>query len=379
MIFPVAILEFIVRQIQSKPNLCRGLYQGEAGELLFLFLLQKYHPELVDDSYIQDIFSRVVNSVEDVLPDISFAEGATGIVWLLEFLLEQQPDLLCINNTYDDYLENLAKNKFWLGEHEITKGLAGISPYLKRRSVSAKTLKIANYIVSYYKDTAYWFSDDRCSWLTPEYSMFRLNRVNKDDEFNLGLAHGVPGIIAALLQLRSYKSGIDIKSLIVAGARWLIEQQKNPNYLGSYFSDTALSQVKSRLGWCYGDLSIALLLAQVGKEFHIPLFYRLGKQIADFSTRRDSKDALVNQATLCHGSSGVCLLFLLLSKVYADDSLKVCSDYWFNISMQHKALSGLNSSIIQDTGLLNGLSGIGLVILAKLYDETSWVDALFLK
>ncbi len=359
-----------------------GLYQGKAGELLFLSTLAKYYPLAVSESYLQETFSVITGSCQQLLPDLSLADGVAGIAWLIQHLAAEQPELAALNNSFDSYLKRALPTKVFADELEITKGLSGILLFLKTRSDTAS----AKVILEQLHNKAQWFSDGTCAWPTHFNSRFRIQKSTSVTEFNLGLAHGVPGIIAALMPWFDDSTiGVIASNLIISACNWLIAQQQDPLLLGSYYPDVVTSKAPSRLAWCYGDLTIALTLGRAALLSKHQGHYEFGREIALNCARRFGGSAMITGSALCHGSAGASVIFRLLADIYPETELKEAAEYWMEYTLGHIGAALLKNdgayskeNHYLSSGLLNGYAGIGLCMISHSHNDTSWASALFL-
>src|SRR6185369_7304354 len=87
--------------------------------------------------------------------------------------------------------------------------------------------------------------------LLPEWQ----RQVAPEGYTNLGLAHGVPGVIAILA--RYITAGVD-----VARARVLLEA--GVDYLRYVAWLPSQPNSQARVAWCYGDLGVAIALMSAG-------------------------------------------------------------------------------------------------------------------
>ena len=276
-------------------------------------------------------------------------------------------------------------------------GLGGFAVYASRRQLKSAPSAIYERLINHFEQTAMQITEHTLSWSQPADSTYRFNKdAPQTPEFNLGLAHGVPGIIAAILpavQIPALHQRA--KSLLIQSCDWLLQQelqQKLPaDQQNSYFSSSCNNHKGSRLGWCYGDLTIALTLARVGKALDHPAYIDKAKQISLHSAQRDSENGYIQDAGLCHGSAGVALIFQLLNQQFNQQfnlpELSDAADQWLSYTLdlyREKGLSGfyMFSGLTQEyeecTGFLMGYSGIGLCLLAALGETPDWADCLLM-
>lgn len=387
------ILQQIINSVQSRrlnvSNL--GLYNGLAGDLLFLWQTNKLQNVMVDEAKFLQKLEFLQSNIFNNLTNISFGNGLSGLGWLVEYLNQQQ------GNDYDpSFCEDIDQLLFnsintdkWHGEIELVTGLAGIAAYLSRRQVKTLLPEFSDKLVSHYEELATQFSDNQITWYQPKNSRYR---IDKDDttrsEINLGLAHGIAGIIAALLPfLTDSELNQRVARLLTLSCDWLIQQSFPDKNHESIYPNAYQHTKSSRLGWCYGDLTIALTLARVGKALDKVNYLDRALEISLHATTRNQVSGMVHDAGLCHGSAGLALIFQLLNSVFSHDKLIQSSQKWLSITFNQyhkKQLSGFNKYSIADRehivskGFLEGYSGVGLSIQAAINNDTSWCDSLLL-
>jgi lantibiotic modifying enzyme len=175
--------------------------------------------------------------------------------------------------------------------------------------------------------------------------------------------------------------------LIVKGCDWLLNHELVEDSSVSKFPSVAGCQHPSRLGWCYGDLTIALTLARVGKKLDDDRYLSLAEKLAKHSANRKVENAMVDDAGICHGTAGLFLIFHQLNNLIPCSSLQMAAYRWLQEVLEQFELNGKSAFFeysiphrchIESSGLLTGYSGIGLCLLAALGQDTEWSDCLLL-
>ena len=375
-----------------KKTIDNGLFLGLSGQLLFQLKLSNYKPQWIDElRFSQDVESLQQGLIQSP-QEISLSSGLCGQGWFLEYLNQYQsadyyPEL-CVD--IDRILYQTINVETWNGEIEAVTGLGGFSIYAARRARKSSQLGLFTQLLKHYQQLAIITKTKTVSWPQPYSSCYRIDKENQDKhEFNLGLAHGVPGIIAALLpMLEIYTLRQSASQLITHACEWLLEQQIGPEKINSYFSNDNNTEVTSRLGWCYGDLTIALTLARVAKALDKPKYMAMATEISLYALHRNKDSGFIDDCGLCHGSAGLALIFQLLANLLEEPRLLDGANTWFyDVLKQYKyhGLQGLNRYCnitkvhIPNHGFLMGYSGIGLSILSALTADTDWVDCLLLE
>lgn len=368
-----------------------GLLSGLAGHLLFLYNAHRYDSSLVDEA----LFTEQLERLQEGLSDQSFelSNGLAGQAWVLEYfnqansedydpqLLEEIDSLFC---------ESLSHNP-WLGEIEMVLGLSGYAPYTARRARFTDQTKLYGVLVAGLLSTVTRLDNGQITWSQPKESIYRLEKddaAREQAEYNLGLAHGVPGIIAALLPAITIpKLKSQVTSVLLASCDWLLEQQNPDRSSHCRFGSCVGDNHQSRLGWCYGDLTIALTLARVGKATDRPSYVEQALEIALKSANRDAKTGHIVDAGLCHGSVGLVTIYQLLNQVMPHPVLAKAASTWLEYSLQQYrdkgieslySYNGVNEDYEEDFSFLMGFSGIGLGLISALDNDMSWTDCLLM-
>ncbi|MCL1121371.1 lanthionine synthetase LanC family protein [Shewanella seohaensis] len=368
-----------------------GLLTGLAGQQLYLWQLHKKFPELAS----QNEFSARMTIIDEQLPFLhsepAFSYGLTGIAWLYEYFLHGENYQIEFNNNTDILLLQYLEQEHWDGELEFIRGLSGFSVYIARRKNAELGLPLARAILKNLKNHWHSFNDGMGAWEVSKNSFFRFNKTTSEPEFNLGLAHGVPSIIAALIPLLTHHElHNEISNLLEGSCRWLIQQQQASKKLDSCFSYITGHPCQSRLGWCYGDATIALTLLRTGKELNNNDFILAGESIALKSAVRRLESSQIQDTGICHGSAGLALIFEVITHYYNNTIISNAAQYWFEYTLEQYKTTGLDgfnavrevdSTIctLPDYSLLGGYAGIGLMLLTAFTKETNWLDALLLK
>lgn len=391
------VLRALIKEVQSisAKAISSGLLTGLSGHLLFLWYAGKLLPGQVSESLFNQHLSEM-EIIDYTKPyGISFGTGITGIAWLYETFLQDHADSYQseFNHNTDilvqQYLEQVSENT----EIEYVLGVSGIAVYLARRNRWHQALSCSDLLISVLEKKAHFMNEASCAWSTPPSSIYRFNKDNNNPEFNLGLAHGVPAVLAALIALHDGLAQQQEKArqLLNAGCNWILEQRQDPEKYGCYFGNIAEQPSISRLGWCYGDLTIALTLFRAGNLLQRDDLIHAATEVCLHASHRSFKQSFVQDAAICHGIAGLALIFRLLSEYCADPQLKLAEQFWHNELLALYRTQGLKGlyrlgeeedgapTYLEDTSLLNGYAGIGLYLLTALGQKADWTEALLLR
>lgn len=368
-----------------------GLYDGLAGELLFHWIVQRQDKFSLNEDKFNVKLDALLTNISDVQSDFSLSRGISGIGWFLEFLNQDQGENYdpLFSEDIDAQINAILDVNHWDEEIEIVLGLAGVLTYLSRRQkFSNECSKMQSLALKHYMQLALSFDKNTLAWPQPKHSIFKFNKVNTDqNEFNYGLAHGMFGIVSALLPLFDiphFKENSE--HLITSACNWLISQGNTDQKDGFFTYSTEAIQT-ARKGWCYGDITSALILHRVGQATQNQDFISLSKKIALNTLTPSNLDKMVIDAGLCHGSAGLALLYHLLANEMKLTELESGREHWLTFTIERYKKDGLkgfyeyvpqSNKYQANHGLLTGYSGIGLCLYSIKYNDTSWTDSFLI-
>jgi len=216
----------------------------------------------------------------------------------------------------------------------------------------------------------------------------------KENEYDLGLAHGLSGILVVLNECLKNKFREEkVAGIIRQIARYILQAEKPvsetkenslfPTSIDEDLPDHHLTNIynyRSRLAWCYGDLNIAWALVQIGKQPGFHDIYEKGIEVA-LSTleRKGYMQHQVGDVFFCHGSSGVAYFYKRLHQETGIAAFREAYDYWLNETVTDI----LNDSPLwtrreKPFSVLEGLVGLAFVLLPDQPGQKACWDELFL-
>ncbi|MGO4894694.1 lanthionine synthetase C family protein [Flavobacterium sp. W21_SRS_FM6] len=365
---------------------------GLSGLVVFLSNFNVFKASTNLDNKIDLIFQEIFQVVQtrQFLP--SLHSGISGIGWLVDYLQfrnskDKAQTFEDYNEEIDLYILNLLSDEKWHGEYELMLGLVGIAVYGLQCANIATRRQIAEKSIIHLLKIAKE-DNNGCYWLTESYSRYH-SKKGVEPEINLGLAHGMPGVIGLLsYAVRKNVLVPNITPYLLKACEWTLKQ-KNPSSLSSYFPYKHNAYSTSRLAWCYGDLSTAYVLYRAGMAINNNSIMRQALSIGIHTCGRRIEESSVVDAGFCHGSSGLMFIYFQFHR-YSDEALFSESfQYWLkktlNFANSNSNLTGLDryngheKKYDECFGLVEGLAGIGLSLLAVTTDsEPDWADIFLL-
>jgi lantibiotic modifying enzyme len=327
----------------------------------------------------------------------SLYAGLTGIAWAVQHvndLLAGSSEDLC--SEIDLALELYLSRSPWREEYDLISGLVGVGVYCLERAGSPVATRCLNLIVERLSELAEP-SGDGLRWFTSP-SLLPQQQLEQYPQgyYNLGLAHGVPGIIGLLGRIQV--SGIAQKKAeaarILEGAvQWLLGQQLSDNAISSFASVVAPDQPPegSRLAWCYGDAGLAAALLLAARSTGNKGWEQRALAIARRAAAREPQSCRIVDCCFCHGSAGLAHIFNRFYQATHDEVFSQTARYWIERTLQFRkpgtGAAGYSVWSSRDggepqfqgrLGIIEGIAGVGLALLTAVTGiEPCW-DCVFM-
>ena len=290
--------------------------------------------------YLEKSISGFQNNI--VNTSMSFFSGITGlcfVVWTssengkhYQGLLEKIDSILF--NILDSKLKLFEEKKLFIPyDYDVIQGLSGVIRYLILRKNNEihdtylkKCLKILIKISAFiqYKNHVIpgWY-------LSKDENAFGFD--NFKDSFNLGLSHGVSGILSALSISKINNIEVDeIENSIFTIKNWILKWTMNDKY-GQYWPNKVnleeeingkyISSQHSvqRQAWCYGTPGISRTLYLAGTALNDTDLQNLSIKVFLEIENRPENEWYCHSPTFCHGYSG---LLQIAKRFYIDSKNK---------------------------------------------------------
>ncbi|MBI9034146.1 MAG: lanthionine synthetase C family protein [Bacteroidales bacterium] len=374
-------------------KLSLSLMGGKSGiSILFLYYAsltqsQKYH-----DAGIV-LLEEIINDLETIPMDFTFARGITGVAWTLNHLLQKEileEDTEDLLKDFDLHILEALKHHLKLKNYDYLYGAVGIAHYFASRLPNETATTGLNLFIKEIDKNKIIHSKGGIKFPT--------QTSTGEDRYNLGISHGIPAIIAVLNKL--YDANIEPKttsSLIKEACSYILTQKLNPNKHISIFpsveSKNGEEISNSRLGWCYGDLGIGNVLLNSANLLNLSALKQEAIEILKSSTTRIDMDTnSIFDTCFCHGTAGVAHIYNRIYQTTGDEVFRIASKYWLNKTLDlatfEDGISGFKTFYIEDDNseawmkdiaLLHGATGIGLSLCSAVSDSnTAWDEAFLL-
>jgi lantibiotic biosynthesis protein len=380
------IVDAVVREDFGNNN---GLLSGTSGTLFLLCYFSEYTG---DGSYLEIVEQRisatmdVINNDPD-FSDLSYSTGITGFLWTLENLNLHhyiEIDLAEFKEAIHPILKDYMMQQLENGNIDFLHGALGVANYFLDSGDAACVEGMQKFNTQFI-NTATLHADQTISFVTNIY------RDNKPvPVINLGLSHGMASIIYYFQRCLQHPQ-LNTPELKTALQQLISFYRKNQNDIAvhsCYFASWIGQEKSSRLAWCYGDLGIglALLLAaetlkdQELKNYSIDILKHTCKRV-------DMEKEGIMDAGICHGTAGLVKMYRNIYEKTNVEEFKTAADFWLDKTIAianhpggHAGYHTFNQGLYQnDCGLLEGVSGTGIVLLEELMKKSlSWEKSLML-
>jgi hypothetical protein len=254
------------------------------------------------------------------------------------------------------------------GEHDLISGVVGAGVLGLELGADPAAGELVATVVARLAATAHEPEGGGLAWASPRPDVLGVA------PYNLGVAHGVPGVVGFLAgALRSPAPPGETRELLRGAARWVLAQRRDGD--GSflpYAVGPGPPPQAARLAWCYGDAGAAVTLLNAARALGDDDEIEQGaRALAARAAARSPESAGVVDAGFCHGAAGLAHLHGRLWQLTGEDAHARAGRYWLTRTLE---LYEPRTA----PGLLTGATGVALVLLAACEtDDPGW-DRAFL-
>ena len=370
-----------------------SLFNGNMGIALFLYQYAQFKPSTRDYNYnlIGELVEEAFDAFEDSenLPG-NFCMGTTGTLWALNFLKEKQVIDLDEDYVSQDLLGHLEKGSILdtlqNNNCDLLHGGFGFLAYVIDNPQLPDREKLIQHQLAALAKIAIPVGEDKLNWrISPKY----LSEGGQITEgVNLGLAHGICGIVILLAKLKQSGYSSEFVDESVRKGLNFIYSNKLKNVVSSSLYPILVTNnspvLNGRLGWCYGDFCVALAHWHGWKATGNEAYKMEALEIMDHAARLAPEKASAFDCGLCHGTAGISHIFRKFYLETKKELYKQAADFWMErtIVMGNHAdgyagykvyRTEKNGGWTADAGVLEGVAGIGLSLISSFTNtEGDW-------
>jgi lantibiotic biosynthesis protein len=285
---------------------------------------------LGDVSYARDLIEQAGAALANPAIPVGLYGGVAGVGWLaahIQHLLDERDDSTF--ETVDDALLSVASGPFNPPDYDLIGGLVGLGVYFLERLPNRTARRGLDSIIEVLSAAAERH-DDEATWRTPSHLLPDWQRaIAPDGYYNLGVAHGVPGVVGLLAEMgHRGVCGTTGHSLLVECVRW-VKSHCRPDFGLPSWVGVGSDPRPARIAWCYGPLGVAVVLLSAAIYLDDGDTAGLALEMASAAATRRGTGSGVNDAGLCHGAAGNGHLFNRLYQTTDREEFREAAVYWF--------------------------------------------------
>jgi lantibiotic biosynthesis protein len=373
----------------------RSLAEGEAGVAIAHAALARVWPNSGHEEAARRSLAYAREGLSSgVWPGL--LEGYTGIAWAAQVLAREglAPAAPGIHDAVADALLRHLRRRQWIGQFDLVSGLVGFGVYALERLPCPVAADIIERIVRRLAEAAERQPEGSTWRWCPDVAP-RRSWLNAPPAWNLGLAHGVPGVIAFLG--RACGAGVATcraRPLLRHAVSWLLARELTPPSVSCFAREASADGVAkpARLAWCYGDAGVAAALLVAGVDAGEPAWVVHALRIARKAAARRPATAGVVDASLCHGAAGLGHIFHRMYLHSGEPTFARAARRWFRrcLSMRegrrfggfYEVVRGRSGTLVRtaSAGFVTGAAGVAAALAAALIgaDAAAWDRCLLL-
>ncbi|MDR2407696.1 MAG: hypothetical protein LBE13_06260, partial [Bacteroidales bacterium] len=321
------LFDYISKKNEIKRLKSLGIYNGEFGLLLYMALYNKYFPEPKFKNDM-DLFVEYLLEEWSENPDCyTYCSGTSGILDMLSYLNENDIyhiDLCDVQDYLENYIANRMIKDINEGQYDFLHGALGPANYLLNKNTKLDYVEKFIHLLK------------KCSIKDGKiYKWLFFDPVSNKKVYNIALSHGMSSIVIFLSD--AYRHDIcrnEVSELLLGCSRFILNQKfdiisENRSMFPPMSKEDDITS--SRLGWCYGDLGIAVALWEMGESMNLKEYKNWAICIVENTMGRTDLNAnMIRDAGICHGTAGVAMMFQYCREKMNLDKALILRDYWLS-------------------------------------------------
>jgi lantibiotic biosynthesis protein len=374
-----AYLDEIYELVKETPGSNFSVLDGNLSNAVFY--LQHHLLTGNEASYkkFDAILNRHIDAVAENISRLEFGYGFTGLAWLLYALknkgLYTNIDLTEFDEI-DEHVFACAMKHLGKGMYNYMEGGIGIGLYFLEKTESPGVTGYLEKMVQALEDKAVHTGAESISWLEHYTSRYDNTPRSKRPYFNLGIPHGIVSIIYFLARCsRQQVAAAQCNRLIQQLINWLRQQEEKnggafayPNKILDETENRYPDSLNHKFSWCYGMLGIAAAYHIAGKILSDEELTSHSRVLATGSFAIDFEqvapqiifEAGIYDIYICHGMAGTAHLYGQLGAVHNDAAISNRGLHWLHHALHY--FDKYKTFNAKQTGILNGLPGIGMIL-----------------
>lgn len=318
---------------------------------------------------------------------VSLFGGAAGVGFVIAHLLRMYPDLEVEDQYFEQlttFIRSVVSISPWGGHFDLIRGLTGYGVFFLELLPDEVAAEGLAHVVARLTESAVE-DDEGTRWFTaPELLTPVQKGMHPGGWFDLGLAHGLPGVMVILAAASAY--GIErprAESLLERSLGWLRTQRTSTKFGWTYPAKVVpgTTATPTRAGWCYGDVGIAAALAAISDYVRDSSLALEAHDIIESVLTRPAQATSVTDPHFCHGAIGIAHILARFYERTGDSELRYAAMEYFSMAYRlnsEEERNGAEPSARKQVDLLAGEASLILPTISALIGVTPHWDRLFL-
>ncbi|MBY0492410.1 MAG: lanthionine synthetase C family protein [Gemmatimonadaceae bacterium] len=335
---------------------------------------------------------RLLDALAEQESEFNLFGGCIGVGWTFAHLQNEFPSLgLNIDLAeLDDLVVQVLADRADELRYDLISGLVGLGVYGLERGVAGRARDVVACVVKCLEDRAEK-SGECVTWRTPVGHLALDSRaLNPRGLYDVGVAHGIPGILAFLASAK--ESGVIRRGTTTLLAEATLSLLRMCEIAGVVEMPYIISETEaprlSRMAWCYGSPGVSTALLRVAKAIGREDIRSTAIEMANRSASTPTSISGVRDAGLCHGATGVAHLFNRAASFEPQfiagrsASLKWL-EHALAMRVRHGGIGGFfslkaESGLVASPGFLEGAAGVALALEAAVSQRDPAWDRVLL-
>ncbi len=361
-----------------------GLAGGTTGLALLHAYLERGRPGAGHGACASELLDHAIEALGNQVTGPGFYAGFSGIAWAVDHLRGIGGPDEDANEAIDEALIEFLNVPRWGLDYDLVSGLVGYGVYalgrLDRPTGRALALRVLDHLEALKVPV-----EDGWTWATAPELLPAWQRVGSPSGYyNLGLAHGMPGVVALLGHALAQGFAPErCRPLLEGALRWMRGQRRPEGFGACFAAATNIGEPgepsPTRISWCYGDLGLSVAWLIAARGAGNPAWEAEALEVARLCTRRPPPEGAAD-ACLCHGFAGNAHLYNRLWQATGEAVFAEAARAWMEVALRFRkpgegiagfraympGLTGREDPWEDAKGLLEGATGVGLALAAAL-------------
>jgi len=368
---------------------------GKAGLAVFFAYLHLHTGEPAHRDTSIRLMDEAIAGMAGTAFSPRFFQGWPGVAWaashvgrLPGWCVDESPVTEIVR-----VVEHLTRPSCWTGHLDLVSGLTGLGVYaleeLPRPAARSGLVAVVERLAEHAEHV-----NEGENWLAPGNDLIVDNQlIDHDGEAQLGLDHGIPGVITLLAEAHAVgvEQALPLLNRIVS---WSLDgiPPAGTSALFPHWNDTGNGTGRSpRSTWSNGASGLAAALMTAATRADKATWHGTAVDLAVRAADTPLDRCMIADHSICRGAAGMAHLYNRMYQATGHEGLREGARTWFRrlLDMRH-ADSGVGGFLsylprrgqgdpwIADAGLMTGAAGAALTMLSAIGSITPLWDRMLL-